>query len=1231
MQRSVLLAALLPGLVQAQFGPPQAISVRASLPERIVVADLNGDGVDDVLVAAYYGPSLMWYPATGSGTFEEPEIIVGTLGGSGSCDAADMDGDGDLDVAAVGQGPGAVVWYRNDGGGNFGPQRSIGNLATPTWVQAVDLDADGLVDVIVPNYDQHQLVLYRNLGNGQFSDTPLITELGFPLMTASGDLDGDGDVDLAYATDVAMGWCANNGDGTFGTPMELSTMDYRLNVSVTDLDGDGYLDILGGTSTFDIRWFKNNGLGEFTTRTITGTIGASLNAIHATDFDADGDLDVLATTDFLNILAWFPNNGSGVFGAHQLISAGTDHPTAVVGTDTDDDGDMDILVSGLTAQRFDHYTNEGGGEFDGPLSLAPSGAEDPVRSLTADINGDGVRDVVVVSTNDGKVYWFAKAADGSTGPRQVAASVGAVSFTHALDADEDGDIDLVSITTNGALGLSVNDGTGVFEPWDFFESVPSLHDLASGDVDLDGDEDLLYGMVDANGLRVAINNGDGTFDLPAVDDASASRRSGSLLVDVDDDGDLDVVHGDATEDRYEWYANGGTGAFGPVQVIGPVLVSTINALLWNDINGDGLNDLVAATDTDDRIVWFPNAGGGSFGSEQSLLTLDAPRGVAIADLDGDGDLDIAATAWSDGEAHYALNNGSGVFGTPLLVAEGPNGPAHLVADDMDGDGDPDLIVTFDEDDRVNWYENYFGSPYRMEGTLYHDLDADGSYDAGEPGAAWFAVHCEPFSSIPLTDPDGGFVFLVEPAEYVITALGENPLWQISTLPAAYEVSLTAADPVATGLDLGITAVVDTSVIIPSLTVAAGVCSEEGNQWISFANLGTRIEHGRVELDLDPLFEFNSATPTPDVVNGAHLEWDFDQLTYEEVRGITLSVTRPSADFIGDTLNALLTVLRMDGLDNVTDTFTFAWSEVILCSYDPNDKLVTPRGVGNVGVIDIATPYLDYTIRFQNTGAAPAQDVVVRDPIDPSVDKERIEILGYSHQPTGIAIEADGEMVVRFDGIDLPDSAADLLGSQGYITFRAHLVEGLPHTTCVENRALIFFDLNEPVVTNSVVNTLVDCSLHTASFDDLGEGQLVASEGISYQWYHNGVAVTGATDPSYQAWHTGYYAVTTTNVYHCVAQSEAVFVSDVGIQEHALEQLRVVPNPVRHQAVLLSNAPLHVGSTLEVVDTHGRILFVTRGTGAQTAVLDVSLFPAGLYVLRVTGAHGKARSLRFVVE
>jgi uncharacterized repeat protein (TIGR01451 family) len=144
-----------------------------------------------------------------------------------------------------------------------------------------------------------------------------------------------------------------------------------------------------------------------------------------------------------------------------------------------------------------------------------------------------------------------------------------------------------------------------------------------------------------------------------------------------------------------------------------------------------------------------------------------------------------------------------------------------------------------------------------------------------------------------------------------------------------------------------------------------------------------------------------------------------------------------------------------------------------CSCDPNDKAVYPRGCDLDGTIDGAQS-LDYTVRFQNLGLGPAHHVIVTDEIDPDLELESLQ-LTYSSHLTNLQIDETGRVVIRYEDIELPAAVDDPLGSMGGFQYRiepAITDLGTQYT----NSADIYFDQNEVVITNEVVNTIGVCDL-----------------------------------------------------------------------------------------------------------------------------------------------------------
>jgi uncharacterized delta-60 repeat protein/uncharacterized repeat protein (TIGR01451 family) len=157
--------------------------------------------------------------------------------------------------------------------------------------------------------------------------------------------------------------------------------------------------------------------------------------------------------------------------------------------------------------------------------------------------------------------------------------------------------------------------------------------------------------------------------------------------------------------------------------------------------------------------------------------------------------------------------------------------------------------------------------------------------------------------------------------------------------------------------------------------------------------------------------------------------------------------------------------------NDEDPITATSCMPILDSYDPNDKLVSPKGSTSQGNV-LPGKYFTYTVRFQNTGNDTAYTVVVVDTLDPSLDPGTLEVLGSSHTYS-FSISGKGNPVLkwRFANILLPDSFVNVVASNGFLTFRVKAKPGTPLGTQIKNNADIYFDFNDPIRTNTTLNTL----------------------------------------------------------------------------------------------------------------------------------------------------------------
>jgi len=774
-------------------GPTPSFAERTSFAAggivvgRSRVGDLNGDGRPDAIIPNYIAGTIsILLDATPPGASTPSLASAQTFAVGDHPEAAtpaDVNGDGlpDLVVATSGDDDFSVLLNTTPPGAStlsFAPAQVFEAGRGPRLPVLEDINGDGRPDLILANdqFDEHAISVFFNTTPAGASTTSFQPRQYFeffaPGFVLSADVNGDGRPDLiissqAGADEVVVILNATPPGGSnliLGSEADLPVGEGPNEVRAADINGDGRPDLAVSNIGSNSASVLLNGTAPGASTPSFApqhsfTVGSAPRSIRAVDLNGDGRADLVvgnegnhSLTALLNTTA--PGAPAPSFSAQTLEAE--PGPMGLTVADFNGDGRQDLFYTRMSGNKALVSLNT----TTAPTGSAPSLAAKqdaaaggrPSSVAATDLNGDGKPDLVVANRDDDDVsVRLDTTPPGASTPRfaaqQTFAAGNAPTSVATADFNLDGKPDLavgdefeedisvlLATTAPGA-------GTPSFAARQTFAAGESPSAVATADFNLDGKPDLVVGNRDEDDVSVLLDTTVPVASTPgfAAQQTFAAGEAPSAVAatDLNGDGKPDLVvvnHGEGTASvMFNTTTPGAaTPSFAAQQAFGTE--EHPNSVKATDLNGDGIPDLVVTNEgSDSASVLFNTTTLGtltpSFALPHSFETGDAPSSVTTADLNGDGIPDLLVANEGADTASVLLNTTAPGAGTPSFAAQQvfatSADPSSVTTADLNGDGGPDVVAADGGADAISaLLDTQYAasvSPMSVTGTIHYAI------------------------------------------------------------------------------------------------------------------------------------------------------------------------------------------------------------------------------------------------------------------------------------------------------------------------------------------------------------------------------------------------------------------------------------------------------------------------------------------------------------------------------
>ncbi len=382
------------------------------------------------------------------------------------------------------------------------------------------------------------------------------------------------------------------------------------------------------------------------------------------------------------------------------------------------------------------------------------------------------------------------------------------------------------------------------------------------------------------------------------------------------------------------------------------------------------------------------------------------------------------------------------------------------------------------------WNNMCQCQFSLSGVVFIDDNFNGILDENETPLPYQTVSIPSEGIQIITDDSGSFQFIgLENGEYQMEVNYASE-WTSYTTDTIQNVSFP--QEIGNLIYFGVS-----SSDLPPPVVCAGFyqlgagvpCNDILDYIICYRNMSLYPISGVVEVRLDPLLSYSSSA-LPDVTTEEQVvTWEFENLNVMSKNFDNIIVNTPNETHLGEWMISSVVIYAWfeDELIQIAEETIH---QEVTCSYDPNDITGIPYGYTDEHWL-LSDTRMEYLIRFQNTGNAPARTVMIVDTLDVNMDPSSFQLIANSHSVM-TTLEPSGRIEFLFKNINLPDSTANEPESHGLVSFEIDFKDDISVGEEVNQTAYIFFDNNPAVVTNTTWHTIHECGGESEfSLEDTG--------------------------------------------------------------------------------------------------------------------------------------------------